>query len=196
MTQEEFLAALAKHGDIAALDKRVTPQPCISCPSYTQPVFDPYTLPMTARWAADKLDQEKIDAIVVCGHSGLVLAGALCLMTMLPIFAVRKRGEVTVNVDAPSVSGMALNGPAKRWAWVDDHICSGGTLKHAMEMLAETRLVEEYLPTALVCYDEPDYRKLFSFYTMDKAPARKMRERDTYYDQTNTYIYRPLYGRL
>jgi hypothetical protein len=93
------------------------------------------------------------DAIVACGHSGLVGAGALSYITGVPVFAVRKKGEPTV-ADSPPVSAIAPNGKAKRWVWFDDFIGSGGTLRRSVRELWEAELIATPCPAALMLYGE------------------------------------------
>jgi hypothetical protein len=107
---------------------------------------------LVARWGEEVLLQSRVDAIVVCGHSGLVLAGALSFLTRLPVFAVRKANEGQPVASCGSVSGIAPNGPVRRFAWVDDLIASGGTMRHACTEVYKERLTFSPVPSAVLLY--------------------------------------------
>jgi adenine/guanine phosphoribosyltransferase-like PRPP-binding protein len=108
-------------------------------------------MPLIVRWAEDIVLREKADAIVACGHSGLLVAGALSYVTRIPVFAVRKRGEKPVATSL-MVSGVAPNGPAKRWVWIDDFLSTGGTFKRSRRYALDAGLIESEHPVAVLSY--------------------------------------------
>lgn len=124
----------------------------IACPDHTQCVFDYKTLPAVADWAAKHLAEHKIEAIVVCGHSGLLLAGALLCFCGMPCIAVRKAGERSVADDAGKVNAVLANGPVTRWAWVDDMICTGGTYRWSRNVAYESSLITTKTPALVLSY--------------------------------------------
>jgi hypothetical protein len=135
--------------------KRAVVRKVNHCPCYTEGVFDVSSLPLIVRWAETALLKERIDGIVACGHSGLILAGALSFITRIPVFAVRKPGERSV-ANAPVVTGIAPNGPAKRWAFVDDFVSSGGTFNRSRAAVKEAGLIKSLYPQCFLSYNRPD----------------------------------------
>lgn len=138
------------------------------CPSHTRPIFDPARLPEIVDWATFHVIDLGADAIVGCGHSGIVLGGVVAYTTGVPLFAVRKRGEPCVAGRDHDVSAVAPNGKAKRWVWLDDFICSGGTFRHAVKMLWEAELVTTPCPLALLHYRDSETSSWR--YVVDSAP--------------------------
>jgi hypothetical protein len=110
------------------------------------------TMPRIVKWAEDHAYRAKIDAIVACGHSGLVIAGALSYVTRIPVFAARKIGEPTVAWNQHLISAFTPNGPAKNWLWLDDLISTGGTFRNAAKQAWDERLVERPYPALILEY--------------------------------------------
>jgi adenine/guanine phosphoribosyltransferase-like PRPP-binding protein len=127
--------------------------PVQTAPAHTKSVFDISTLPLLVRWAEDLVYQLKADAIVACGHSGLVLAGAVSYATRVPVVAVRKAGEPVVAGGgfANRVSANLVR-PAERWVWLDDFLSTGGTFKNAVKELKAEKVVAVEVPVALLSY--------------------------------------------
>ena len=123
-----------------------------TAPSHTKSVFDMSTMPLIVRWAEEHAYKAKIDAIVACGHSGLVVAGALAYVTRIPVFAARKQDEPTVAYNHHLISAFKPNGPAKNWLWIDDIISSGGTFRHAARQAWKEHLVEKPYPALILEY--------------------------------------------
>lgn len=110
-------------------------------------------MPLLVRWAEEIVYKLKADAIVACGHSGLVLAGAVSYVTRVPVIAVRKRGEpVVAGGDAAPKVSTALGNPAKRWIWLDDFISSGGTFRNSVSELMKAHVVESAIPAGILHY--------------------------------------------
>jgi adenine/guanine phosphoribosyltransferase-like PRPP-binding protein len=124
------------------------------CPSHTKRVFDLNTMPQYVEWAAEIIKQERADALVACGHSGIVLGGALQYVTKVPLFAVRKHGERCVAGGNGPVSGIAPHGKARRWIWIDDFICSGGTFRWSANAVYNQQLVTTPIPVACILYNQ------------------------------------------
>lgn len=138
-------------GNASAAAAPAPQRPVVRCPIHTQRVFDTSTMPLIVRWAEDIILREKADAIVACGHSGLLVAGALAYVTRIPVFAVRKEGETAVAT-RDKVSGIAQNGRAKRWVWVDDFLSSGGTFMRSRRFAYNAGLIETIHPVAVLSY--------------------------------------------
>jgi hypothetical protein len=119
---------------------------------HTRAAFDVATLPLIVRWAEDELLKLRADAMLVCGHSGLLVAGALSYSTRIPVIAVRKKYEDTVAHSGP-ITAVLPNGKAKRWVWLDDFTGSGGTLLHATRTAWERELLENPYPVAFLEYN-------------------------------------------
>jgi Adenine/guanine phosphoribosyltransferases and related PRPP-binding proteins len=132
-----------------------------TAPMHSRPVFDLTTQRHIAYWAAKKVSDLKADAIVVCGHSGLVLAGAVGMLAHVPVFAVRKRGERECSVAASSnVTGHKEDGKAQRWVWIDDFFSSGSTLAWSAAECYREGMVESMLPVAALLYrDTQDHTR-------------------------------------
>jgi hypothetical protein len=128
----------------------------VLCPPHTSRVFDPHVFPRLVRWAENRLLLDRIQGIVCCGHSGLVLAGALGYVTRLPVIAVRKFGEPCVaSTSDGDVSAIVPDPPLARWAWVDDVIASGGTMRRSIGRVWAKRLVVTPVPTCVLLYAYP-----------------------------------------
>jgi hypothetical protein len=133
--------------DYAAQDT----DPIITAPGHTQDVFNVEKFPEIVKWTRKILKKIDADAIVTCGHSGLLLAGAISATSKIPVFAVRKASEQSV-ASADRVSAYAHHGPAKRWVWLDDLVGSGGTMRRSiMECWLRRLLILPY-PHAILCY--------------------------------------------
>jgi hypothetical protein len=126
--------------------------PVTRCPYHTETSFDINKFPKAARWVADEIIGQEADAIVACGHSGLIMAGAVSLLTGIPVFAVRKPGEENV-ASSGLVSGIAPHGSAKRWVWLDDLISEGSTFRRSAQIVYAEGLVKDILPTAVILYN-------------------------------------------
>jgi adenine/guanine phosphoribosyltransferase-like PRPP-binding protein len=127
--------------------------PVRTAPEHTKNVFDISTLPLLVRWAEDLIYQLKADAIVACGHSGLVLAGAVSYVTRVPVIAVRKEGEPVVAGGgfANRVSANLVR-PAERWVWLDDFLASGRTFRNSLRELKRENVVAVEQPVAILSY--------------------------------------------
>lgn len=98
------------------------------------------------------MKKTSIEAIVVCGHSGLVLAGAVGLLTGIPVCAVRKEGEPSVAAGSRMISGYLPNGQVNRWGFLDDLISSGGTYRHARDTFVDSGATRAADPYAIILY--------------------------------------------
>lgn len=150
----------------------------VASPSHTKPAFDVSEMPGIVDWASKICKTHDADAIVACGHSGLVIAGALSYVTKIPVLAVRKKGEPVV-ANHNRVSGVLPEGKAKRWVWLDDFLASGGTFRNAMAALWNEMLVESPLPVAILEYyaGADDARRLPYKVTDDRKYACQSLER-------------------
>lgn len=146
----------------------------VTAPDHTKRVFDNYEMPKLARWAEEQVLDLKADGIVCCGHSGLVLAGAVSLLTRLPVVAVRKEGESTV-ASADPVSAVLRNGPLQRWVWLDDLLASGGTLVRSVTTAHKHGLLDTVWPAGLLLYNSygTDGDDTWAFYNEKKADLAK-----------------------
>lgn len=111
----------------------------IHCPSHTEAIFRTTDFPAVVDWAVSQARQAKIDAIAGCGHSGLLVAGAMGYILNIPVIAVRK-GSNEAKADGFKVNAV-LSQPATRWAIIDDLVASGDTVKRIVETSREAGLV-------------------------------------------------------
>jgi adenine/guanine phosphoribosyltransferase-like PRPP-binding protein len=121
------------------------------CPSHTRDAFTIKTMQEIVLWGAAAVQELDADAILACGHSGVPTAGAISFLTGIPLFAVRKPGETSLG-SSGIVSGVAPDGPAKRWIWWDDFISWGRTFKRSREIAMDAQLIGTDCPIALVCH--------------------------------------------
>lgn len=136
------------------LDRGIT-----TAPKYSRASFDPERLRGVAHWAAKAVRAARTDAIVAIGHSGLVMAGAVSLLTGLPVFAVRKKGEERSSHDPDTrVHAVAKDGAVRSWVFLDDMIASGETLRHAAASVWESHLVRRPHPDVILLYTSVDYK--------------------------------------
>lgn len=124
----------------------------VVAPNHTRDAFDVATLPLIVRWAESIVLSLKADAIVACGHSGLLVAGALSYLTRIPTFAVRKPSEKPV-ADRRRVTAVSRAGAAKRWVWLDDIVGSGGTFRNAVGELTREGLLDVRVPVGILLYN-------------------------------------------
>jgi adenine/guanine phosphoribosyltransferase-like PRPP-binding protein len=158
----------------------------ICCGSHTQQAFNVQTMKPMVDWAAQVITEIKPDAILVCGHSGLLVSGALSYLTGVPTIAVRKEGEPTVSIHRP-LSGV-LHRPAERWVWLDDLIASGGTMRHAVKTAKSCRMITSTKPLAMLLYYDRGPKKtkrtMYNWHEVEKGAT-------TNYDlNVTTYYYR------
>jgi adenine/guanine phosphoribosyltransferase-like PRPP-binding protein len=125
--------------------------PVITAPSHTYDAFDPLTLPGIVQRAAKLIRHIKPDAILCCGHSGLLVAGAVSYVTRVPVIAVRKPGEQNIGSDG-TVTAVLHGGPAERWVWLDDFIAQGRTLRHAITEAHREECITDVFPAAVLLY--------------------------------------------
>lgn len=123
-------------------------------PSHTSRLFDPTSLCRMAEAVAKICLDEKIEALLVCGISGLILAGAASVLGDIRVLAARKPSENPVaGTQGLRVCGIAPSGPFKRWAWLDDHIGSGGTFQRSRGLAKEARLIASAIPSLIILYE-------------------------------------------
>ena len=130
----------------------------ITAPSYSRASFDPAKLANVASWASRAAKAARAGAIVAVGHSGLVMAGAVSLLSGLPVFAVRKRGELASTHDISEVNAVARDGAVDSWIFLDDFISSGETLRRAAGMVWQERLVRRPYPDVILLYSAASYK--------------------------------------
>lgn len=134
--------------------KRNPGQPVQHVPSHTSRLFRPDALREMAGTVARICDEERLDALLCCGHSGIILASAASFVCGIPIFVARKPSEQPVaGSQGLRINGIAPHGPAKRWAWIDDHISSGGTFDRSRKLALEARLIATTIPTLILLYE-------------------------------------------
>jgi Adenine/guanine phosphoribosyltransferases and related PRPP-binding proteins len=124
----------------------------VTAPSYSRASFEPERLDRAAHWAVRKASELRAEAIVAIGHSGLVIAGAVSVLSGLPVFAVRKRGEQSFSHDPSEVNGVARNGPVERWVFLDDFIASGKSFRWSAYQVHKHGLAKTAIPVASLSY--------------------------------------------
>lgn len=102
---------------------------------YLRAALEPDLFRKTVNWVVRVARKEKYDVLAACGHSGLLVAAAAAYRLGIPIIAVRKDGETAPCHDYNKINCVAL--PDKfRWAFVDDLIASGSTLRLVYDMVS------------------------------------------------------------
>jgi len=116
--------------------------------SYIHTLFVPSELKRVVRIVGKKINEDKkilnINSIAFRGMSGAVFCGALSVYTGLPIIIVRK------NDESHSANKVELpNSGLLRYAFVDDFISVGTTLKECVKAISKesplSELVKIYL---------------------------------------------------
>lgn len=125
----------------------------VTAPSHTQAAFDTTILPRIVRWAEDIVLKHRAEAILVCGHSGLLVAGALSYATRIPVLAARKDGETGTNVSSHNEITAVIDSPADRWVWLDDLLASGGTFRRSVRRAIDAGLITTPVPQAILAYN-------------------------------------------
>lgn len=123
-----------------------------TAPYYSRASFKPQLLRRHARRVARKLDELRAEAIVVIGHSGLIMGGAASLISGVPVFSVRKKDDGWSHSPG-SALGVAENGPVERWVFLDDFVASGASFRRAASQVFEYDLVSTPLPVAILEYN-------------------------------------------
>ncbi len=102
----------------------------------------PARLQAVAMWASNEISKRQVDAIA-CTGTGSVVAGAVSLLTLLPVVYVRKPR------DSPMGSSYVLPVVAQEkpqaWVWLDDCIAMGTTLRNAVKQIGSA-------PSLIVLY--------------------------------------------
>jgi adenine/guanine phosphoribosyltransferase-like PRPP-binding protein len=156
------------------LRRRAAPKVCLSrAPSHSRQLFNPVTLPTIAEWVAKQARKAKVDALVVCGFSGLMVAPVACYLTGIPVIAARKQGERAVAFNAYEVQGVVAEGGARRWAWVDDFVDSGGTFARAASLAWRAKLVCYVVPAVMLLWRASLTQEEFR---LNDEVARKFRD--------------------
>ena len=120
-------------------------------PYYSRRAFKPADVQKIVAWAVAQIQLHGIEALAACGHSGLLVAGAIGHAAKIPVFAVRKPDDR--HYDDP-VNGVAEN-PVARWAFVDDLIETGGTFDRTRKLVYESGLTTTAVPTVNLLYGWP-----------------------------------------
>jgi hypothetical protein len=141
-----------------------------TAPSYERAAFEPARLQKVAAWAAAQVRIVKLDAIVVIGHSGLVMGGAVSLLSGVPVFAVRKKGEESLSHDGALVNGVAPFGAVQRWGFLDDFVSSGASLRWSMKQVFDSGLVQSPVPNVVLTYSGGGSRRVGSDWPAEIAP--------------------------
>lgn len=126
----------------------------IAAPSHTQDAFDVAKLPGIVDRAARIINNLVPEAILACGHSGLLVAGAVSYVTKVPVIAVRKPGEKSVAAGDKTVSAVLRKGCADNWIWIDDLISTGGTLQRSVQEAMKAGCISTPIPMAILTYRE------------------------------------------
>lgn len=108
-----------------------------TAPRYSRDVFDVAKFKNIVEWASKIVEREQYDAIAGSGHSGLLLIGAVAAKTGIPAIAVRKATEGTQHShDKDRVVHCIVQSNTLRYAFLDDAVASGATLKNVREQIA------------------------------------------------------------
>jgi adenine/guanine phosphoribosyltransferase-like PRPP-binding protein len=108
--------------------------------SWIKPSIDPVVLLVAAKHLSKriKLDRKKLDinCIAVTGVSGLVMGGAVSILTGLPLVVVRKEGqsERHSSHDVEYIDSLRVF----KYCIIDDLISSGKTIRRIASMLDKT----------------------------------------------------------
>lgn len=133
----------------------------MAAPSHTAALFHGDTRRKVLLWVTDKLRDLNPEAIVVSGQSGMLIGTLVSDRLNIPLVVVRKADEETVAYsfrgDAEEKQRNRVNWFGercyKRWVWLDDILCSGGTYRYARDMATEAGAVQG-APAAIVLYAE------------------------------------------
>lgn len=146
-----------------------------SVPPHTRNVFDQKMLPAVVRGVIKQIKKLQADAIVVSGHSGLVVGSIVAYQMKIPLVAVRKLREKPKG-DNNRVN-CVLRKTVKKYVILDDLISDGDTVKNIIKEIKKEfqySLSFPLLPVAIVLYNSDDWVKNFDQYTtnvkMGKIP--------------------------
>jgi len=106
-------------------------------PSYSRKSFDVAQFARVVAWALCIVKRERFEAITGCGHSGLLIVGAVAFKAGIPGIAVRKKN----GPDSRAHDSLPWHGvvpDAMRYAFIDDIVASGTTLTHVVDSIRST----------------------------------------------------------
>ena len=133
----------------------------ISSPTHTEPVFNMKTLPVVVKWAKKHAGQLKAEAIVGCGHSGLIVGSILAYEMKIPFVAIRRPTDTPVaggkGIDLTNFYFNYGKHPT-RFVIVDDCVATGGTFRNMLKALNRNLVFgntpQENFPVGLLLYND------------------------------------------
>lgn len=125
----------------------------MSCPQHTKNMFDPKSRALLVPAIAKAV--RGVDALVVCGQSGIIPGVLVSELTNIPLVIVRKPGE-PVQAGRSHLCNFYTEeaGPFKTWAFIDDLISTGDTYAHVVWSLLKEHVTVTALPTRAVFYTQ------------------------------------------
>lgn len=123
------------------------------CPDHTHSAFQPKVLRLIVEWVSTKARQAGADAIAACGHSGLLVAGAVSHETGLNVIAVRKPGDTAI-ADSEKLNTYDNEYETKydKYVIVDDLISSGSTVLNIIHKVAAYNVAKDPIPACVILY--------------------------------------------
>lgn len=106
-----------------------------TAPGYERKVFDAAEFPRVVKWVATIAKRNHFEALAGSGHSALPLIGAVAFKLGIPFIAVRKAGESNSHDYGPV--HMVIPDELRTYAFVDDMVASGVTLKNVVAKIAK-----------------------------------------------------------
>lgn len=145
------------------------------CPSYSHDSFDMERMPAVAEWAARLVKHVGAKAILSCGHSGLVIAGAVSYISKVPVIAVRKAGEEKLGRASSNMASSTVS-RVERWVFLDDTIATGTTFRHSVSAALRDELITHALPAAVLLYNErKEYLESNPYSTRERLKIHEIR---------------------
>lgn len=139
----------------------------ILAPSHTKKIFDSSDFKKLVTKATAKVKalqkKEKINALAVCGNSGIILGSVLSYRLKIPLLVVRKNGD---NKCADSLKVNGILADECRYLIIDDLISSGDTVKLIASRIKEVAVmyrITNATPVGIMLYHE----KARTIYTID-----------------------------
>lgn len=125
--------------------------------------MNPVAMKNVAAWMSERVKALDVNAIAATGHSGLIIAGAVSLLSGVPVIAVRRDGDKPVALRGYPLS--TDNGTKtdkyRSYVIVDDMVASGTTVGNIVRKVWEAQICETVFPKAVLLYSDTDREQVF-----------------------------------
>lgn len=124
--------------------------------------FNPVAMKDVSAWMSARVTALEVDAIAATGHSGLIIAGAVSVLTGIPVIAVRRETDSPVALKCHRLTTDNGNKDKYRsYVIVDDMVASGTTVGNIVRKIWQSQICESVVPKAVLLYSDYEREKVF-----------------------------------